>query len=54
MAEKSAEVTHNHPAEKYEYSIAVPLDELEKIYHNEDELLKKYLDANLYNLVKFL
>ena len=66
MAEKSAEVTHNHPegikgavvtavciwmarhgktkedifqyvleqypAEKYEYSIAVPLDELEKIY----------------------
>ena len=88
MAEKSAEVTHNHPegikgavvtavciwmsrhgktkedifqyvleqypAEKYEYSIAVPLDELEKIYHNEDELLKKYLDANLYNLVKLL
>ncbi len=143
MAEKSAEVTHNHPegikgavvtavciwmarhgktkedifqyvleqypAEKYEYSIAVPLDELEKIYqwnetcmgsvpaamrcfyesdsyesflrnvfrlkcdsdpfaaiggavaeeyygwtefYNEDELLKKYLDANLYNLVK--
>ena len=88
MAEKSAEVTHNHPegikgavvtavciwmarhgktkedifqyvleqypAEKYEYSIAVPLDELEKIYHNEDELLKKYLDADLYNLVKLL
>ena len=143
MAEKSAEVTHNHPegikgavvtavciwmarhgktkedifqyvleqypAEKYEYSIAVPLDKLEKIYqwnetcmgsvpaamrcfyesdsyesflrnvfrlkcdsdilaaiggavaeeyygwtefYNEDELLKKYLDANLYNLVK--
>lgn len=96
-------------AEKYEYSIAVPLDKLEKIYqwnetcmgsvpaamrcfyesdsyesflrnvfrlkcdsdilaaiggavaeeyygwtgfYNEDELLKKYLDANLYNLVK--
>ena len=94
---------------KYEYSIAVPLDKLEKIYqwnetcmgsvpaamrcfyesdsyesflrnvfrlkcdsdilaaiggavaeeyygwtgfYNEDELLKKYLDANLYNLVK--
>lgn len=143
MAEKSAEVTHNHPegikgavvtavciwmarhgktkedifqyvleqypAEKYEYGIAVPLDKLEKIYqwnetcmgsvpaamrcfyesdsyesflcnvfrlkcdsdtfaaiggavaeeyygwtgfYNEDELLKKYLDANLYNLVK--
>ena len=102
MAEK-------YPAEKYEYSIAVPLDKLEKIYqwnetcmgsvpaamrcfyesdsyesflrnvfrlkcdsdilaaiggavaeeyygwtgfYNEDELLKKYLDANLYNLVK--
>ena len=102
-------VLEQYPAEKYEYSIAVPLDELEKIYqwnetcmgsvpaamrcfyesdsyesflrnvfrlkcdsdtlaaiggavaeeyygwtgfYNEDELLKKYLDANLYNLVK--
>ena len=102
-------VLEQYPAEKYEYSIAVPLDKLEKIYqwnetcmgsvpaamrcfyesdsyesflrnvfrlkcdsdilaaiggavaeeyygwtgfYNEDELLKKYLDANLYNLVK--
>ena len=104
-------VLEQYPAEKYEFSIAVPLDELEKIYqwnetcmgsvpaamccfyesdsyesflrnvfrlkcdsdtlaaiggdvaeeyygwtgfYNEDELLKKYLDANLYNLVKLL
>ena len=102
-------VLEQYLAEKYEYSIAVPLDKLEKIYqwnetcmgsvpaamrcfyesdsyesflrnvfrlkcdsdilaaiggavaeeyygwtgfYNEDELLKKYLDANLYNLVK--
>ncbi|MFR5082525.1 MAG: ADP-ribosylglycohydrolase family protein [Anaerobutyricum hallii] len=88
MAEKSAEVTHNHPegikgavvtavciwmarhgktkedifqyvleqypAEKYEYSIAVPLDELEKIYQWNETCMGKCTSSNALLLRKRL